>query len=275
MRVTKWESGTQCRLFYSPNRSRCSDDHPHSGRSSWYQLSHRCQSLGSCFIMVPIVGTWFYAKIMSFLESTNLHAKSTAQHWWEFTQRQKRLIRTIMSLPKSWPLNRDGSCRRHLIRCKNHGFRWVINSTSEPNRPHCSYDYRHSGKSSLYLPWNRCRNPGCRFAMAPTAETCFKQSSDKKKRRSENFRFSRASAEISAVDMKYKMESTAWKAADALRRLAQTQVGVSGSMTTTENLTIMWRQKEKNLTSSGEHSVSWEGAFPRSVRCRQQNFFCA
>ena len=68
--------------------------------------------------MVPIVGTWFNTNMMSFYESINLHAKSTAQHWWESTQRQKRQIPTMMSLPQSWPLNRDGSCRRHLIQCK-------------------------------------------------------------------------------------------------------------------------------------------------------------
>jgi hypothetical protein len=57
--------------------------------------------------------------------------------------------------------------------------------------------------------------------------------------RSENFRFSSASAENSAVDIKYRMESTAWKAADALRRLAQIHVGVSGSMRTSGNSTII------------------------------------
>ena len=51
---------------------------------------------------------------------------------------QKRQIPKMMSLPKSWPLNRDGSCRRHLIQCKNHGFRLVNNSTSEPKRLYCS-----------------------------------------------------------------------------------------------------------------------------------------
>ena len=61
----------------------------------------------------------------------------------------------------------------------------------------------------------------------------------KKLRKSENYRFTSASAEISVVDIKYRMESTVWKAVDPLRRLAQIHVGVSGSITTTENFTII------------------------------------
>ena len=85
----------------------------------------------------------------------------------------------------------------------------------------------------------------------------------KKMRRSEKYRFSRASAENLPVSIKYEMKTTAWMAADALRRLIQYHVGLSDWITRAENFAVIKYQSNKILTSSGEHSASWE------IACRQ------
>ena len=118
-----------------------------------------------------------HCKIHEFRWADNSTCQIDRTALWESTQRQKLPIPTMMMLPKSWPLNRDGSCRRHLIHCKNYEFWWVNNSISEPSWPHCSSDYQHSGKSNQYLLWYRCQNPGRLFPLAPIAATCFKRCS--------------------------------------------------------------------------------------------------
>lgn len=87
----------------------------------------------------------------------------------------------------------------------------------------------------------------------------------KKIRRSENFRFSRASAENLPVSIKYEMKTTGWMAADALQRLIQYHIGLSYSVTRVENFAVIKHQNNEFLTSSGEHFASWGRTFPQIV----------
>ena len=122
MSVKKRISSKLYQLSYRLNRPRCSDDHPRSGKSSWYLPGYRCESLRCWFPVVPIGDTWFIAKFMSLDESTILHAKSTAEHYESPHTGKSYQYLPWWSCQSSWPLNRDGSCRWHLIHCKNHEF---------------------------------------------------------------------------------------------------------------------------------------------------------
>ena len=59
------------------------------------------------------------------------------------------------------------------------------------------------------------------------------------------------------------MKTTAWMAADALRRLLQYHVALSDSITRADNFAVTKHQSNKILTLSGEQSASWEIAFPQ------------
>ena len=80
----------------------------------------------------------------------------------------------------------------------------------------------------------------------------------KKIRRSENYHFSRASAPNLPTARNHVEVALHESGADALQRLIQCHVGLSGSTTIAENFAIMKYQSNKILTSSGEHFVSRE-----------------
>ena len=88
-----------------------------------------------------------------------------------------------------------------------------------------------------------------------SGSTCFKQCSDKKIRRSENYHFSTASAPNLPTARNYVEVALHESGADALQRLVQCHVGLSDSITTAENFTVIKYQSNKILTSSGEHFV--------------------
>ena len=94
--------------------------------------------------------------------------------------------------------------------------------------------------------------------MAPTAATCFKQCSDKKNTKVKNYHFSSASAPNLPTARNYVEVALHESGADALQRLIQCHVGLSDSITTAENFAVMKYQRNKILTSSGEHLVSRE-----------------